>query len=365
MDNNELYYLVGIAGSGKTTVCKQLAENLQRSVAINTSARFKDYIKKKGVKDIVSLDSIPYDERELLINGLHHEFLHEKSTNLYTFLDGHMWVNNSITGMSVNAMPSKNKGITTGIIFLNTPARLILENIKYDNAAGLRKRKELELNKLMELSEEEFQASEDYCIKNKLKFGVIDNFDKCKRGYNSVRYLNNYYLSHDEKLRTKYIGQFNQKLSPSKLRRCHYNIGKMIIKPFITKSKISQNNCQILSIPRSGNFITNGFASKFDGCLLTLNDLSITKGEFDLDKPLIIIDSVIDTGNTIKEVLKKIPDFYTHPIHIICLSINIKSLGLIESLKDKASFHCLGFSNKEIRPSGALDMGARLYGTLR
>jgi len=78
---------------------------------------------------------------------------------------------------------------------------------------------------------------------------------------------------------------------------------------------------------------------------------------------LVIIDSVIDTGNTVRNILDSIPNSYSQPIHIVCLAINIKALTMIEEFRERVSFHCLGFSNKANRPTGTLDMGARLYGT--
>ena len=86
---------------------------------------------------------------------------------------------------------------------------------------------------------------------------------------------------------------------------------------------------------------------------------------FDMDesKGLVIIDSVIDSGNTVRNIIKSLPASYQQPIHVVCLAINIKALEMIERYNGPVEFHCLGFSNKANRPMGTLDMGARLYGT--
>ncbi|WP_461535546.1 AAA family ATPase [Spongorhabdus nitratireducens] len=364
MDNNELYYVVGIAGSGKTSVCKQLAESVYDGVAIQTSGRFKDYIKAEGIKDIKTLNAISEGKRESLINDVHRQFELDKSANPYTFLDGHMLVKNSQTGKNVNAMPTKNRGITTGIIFLNTPSRLISDNVRRDNRHNSRKRVELDIHELMALSEAEFQAAEDYCLRKKLKFGILENIDISRRKYSSVQYINNYYLPYDFRLRSCYLSQFDQNLLPSELRHQHYTLGSMLVSPFLNKTGMEEDEYQIMSVPRSGNFIANGFASNFNGRFLQ-SDCSVSfERELDFDKPIIIIDSVIDSGNTIHKILKRLPDNFNQPVHVICLAINIKSLDLVKSMEATASFHCLGFSNKEVRPERNLDMGARLFGTL-
>ncbi len=367
MMHNKLYYLVGLAGAGKTAVCKQLATSVEGGVAIQTSSRFMGFIKKKGIKKPKELDQISSDDRELLINGLHHSFLDDKAVNDFTFLDGHILVENLNTGLRVNAMASENKGISTGIIFLNTPSDMIFNNIRKDNTSGIRERRGVSIPLLQDLAEDEFQAAEDYCIKNEIDFGVLNNLDPCfkidKKFHEDVRNLNSYYLPSSIGLRNKYKNQFSTSLSPSDLRKLHYEIGVMLVAPFVEKEGLNPEDYQVLSIPRSGNYIANGFIDKFDGRLLMSENPFEVCQQIDHKKPLIIIDSVIDSGNTVGCIINGLPDSYTQPIHVICLAINIKSLDLIESYKNRVFFHCLGFSNKEGRPTGSSDMGARLYGT--
>lgn len=365
--NNKLYYLVGLAGAGKTAICKQLAKSVEGGVAVQTSGRFMEYIKQEGIKSPKDLDLISSNDRELLVNGLHHSFSADKSVNDFTFLDGHMLVGNSNTGLRVNAMASENKGISTGIIFLNTPSDIIFNNTRKDNVSGVRKRKGLSIPTLQGLAEVEFQAAEDYCIKNSIKFGILNNLDPsfkfAKQFHEDVRYLNGYYLPSSVDLRNKYKNQFSPELSPSDLRKQHHEIGAMLVAPFVTKEGLNPEDYQVLSIPRSGNSIANGFTDNFNGRYLMSKSPLDVANQIDFNKPLLIIDSVIDSGNTVANIIKGLPDSYTQPVHVICLAINIKSLNLIESFKNKVSFHCLGFSNKEGRPTGSSDMGARLYGT--
>ncbi len=367
MDSNKLYYVVGLAGAGKTTICKQLAECIEGGVAPQTSGRFMDYIKEKGVEDPKTLDAISHEEREILINGLHHSFLKDKQKNSYTFLDGHMFVTNSKTGLRVNAMASENNYVSDGLIFLNTPCELIASNIDGDNKSGKRDRRECSVDVLNELAEAEFQGAEDYCLLNSIGFGVLNNTPVAGQflevGFDDVYYLNDYYLSTDSKLRQLYKDQFESELSPSCLRKKHYEIGTQLVAPFVEKTGLLPASYQVLSIPRSGNYIANGFCDDFNGRFLMSKDPVEVVHEMNMNEPLVIIDSVIDTGNTVRNILDSIPNSYSQPIHIVCLAINIKALTMIEEFRERVSFHCLGFSNKANRPTGTLDMGARLYGT--
>jgi adenylate kinase len=368
MDSNHLFYIIGIAGSGKTTVCKDLANDREGYKAIQTSSRFKKFFKELGSHNIDEIDSIPAKDRDKLINELHYSFIKDKRHNKFTFLDGHMLVLNTKTNKLINAMPSENKGITDGLIFLNTPTNVIADNIKNDNLTSKRRRDEVSIDTLNQRSEAEFQAAEEYCIKNTIGFGVLNNIPE-NGNFNrlcldDVRYLNNYYLKADKKLRTLYKDQFDPGLLPSELRKHHFEIGQLIMEPFIKKAALSMDNYQVLSIPRSGNFIANGFCDDFNGMILMCKKPSGILKHLDHTKSLVIIDSVIDTCTTVENIINAIPSSFSEPIHVICMAINIKALSVIESLEGKVTFHCLGFSNKAKRPEGKSDMGARLYGTL-
>ena len=367
MDSNKLYYVVGLAGAGKTTICKQLAECIEGGVAPQTSGRFMDFIKKNGVESPKSLDAITHEEREALINGLHYSFLNDKQNNSYTFLDGHMFVTNSKTGLRVNAMASENNDVSDGLIFLNTPNDIIASNIDSDNKSGKRSRRDCSIDVLNEFSESEFQGAEDYCLMNSIGFGLLNNIPSdgafCEVCFDDVHYLNDYYLSTDSQLRELYKAQFEGNLSPSCLRKKHYEIGAQLVAPFIEKTGIQPASYQVLSIPRSGNYIANGFCDSFDGIFIMSKMPADVISDMDVSKALVIIDSVMDTGNTVRNILESLPDSYQQPIHVVCLAINIKALEMIEGYSGRVEFHCLGFSNKANRPKGIFDMGARLYGT--
>lgn len=233
--------------------------------------------------------------------------------------------------------------------------------------SGKRNRSECSIDVLNELAEAEFQGAEDYCLVNSIDFGILNNIpvagEFCELGFDDVYYLNNYYLSTGLKLRKLYKDQFDSELSPSSLRKKHYEIGTQLVEPFEKKVGVNLSSFQVLSIPRSGNYIANGFCDDFEGRFLMSKVPENVVSDMDESKGLVIIDSVIDSGNTIRNLLQSLPDSYVQPIHVVCLAINIKALSMIENFSERVEFHCLGFSNKVSRPIGMQDMGARLYGT--
>ena len=367
MRNNKFYYLVGLEGAGKTTVSKQLANSVYGGITIKTSSRFIEFIKNEGIETLKDLDLMNDALREDLINKFHHSFIEDKKKSDILYLDGHMYVDNLTTGCRVNAMASDNKGVLNGIIYLNTPAEIIVNNVKNDNDYNVRCRKIKSIDTIKDLSEKEFQAAENYCLKNNIEFGLLNNTTISKKfirkSTSDIIYLNKYYLPQSIALRNLYFKQFRSDISPSDLRKQHHKIGELLVNPFLEKTKLNKNDYQVISMDRSGNYITNGFINDFDGMFCTYKESFNSNVDIGDKKVLIIIDSVMDSGKTIKDIVNKISKLGTYDIHVICLAINVKSLSVIESLKGKVEFHCLGFSNKEDRPKGKGDMGARLYGT--
>ncbi|EJF9997246.1 phosphoribosyltransferase [Vibrio parahaemolyticus] len=264
-------------------------------------------------------------------------------------------------------MATENRSVSDGLIFLNASSFQINKNITNDNINQTRCRNVKKINKLKELSEIEFQAAEDYCLKNKLDFGFLNATDNngefASKRFSDITFLNHYLLPQNEELRDKYKDQFDFGLKPSCLRERHLDIGRLIEHSFHTKIDISKDSYQVISMDRSGNFIANGFVHNFDGQYSTYHQGCSAIDLVSMDKDLIIIDSVIDTGATIEDIVGRFPSNYNKQIHVICLCINIKSLPKLQALSNKVTFHCLGFSNKEDRPTGKKDMGARLYGT--
>ncbi|MCA0936665.1 AAA family ATPase [Vibrio alginolyticus] len=364
--NNKLYFVVGLEGSGKTTATKLLAESIEGGVAIQTSSRLFSFLKNEGTS-LKTINTLTIEKREKIINKFHYHLYNDKEVNLYSFFDGHMYVDNIEQGIRINAMATENHSVSDGIIFLHASSAQINKNIKNDNLTQTRRREVKSRNTLKELSEIEFQAAEDYCLKNKLHFGFLNSTDKsgefASKRFSDITFLNSYLLKQNNELRQKYKQQFDFDLKPSKLRNLHLEIGRLIESSFHSKVDISKDNYRVISMDRSGNFIANGFVHDFDGQYSTYHKGCSDTDLICMDQDVVIIDSVIDTGATIEDIVRRFPSNYNKRVHVICLCINIKSLPKLKTLGGKVSFHCLGFSNKEDRPTGKKDMGARLYGT--
>lgn len=364
--NNKLYFVVGLEGSGKTTATKLLADSVEGGVAVQTSSRLFAFLDSEGLS-LKEINNLPIEQREDIINKFHYQLYYDKEINKFSFFDGHMYVDNLEQGIRISAMANENRSVSDGLIFLNASSVQINKNITNDNLAQTRFRDLKSRNNLKELSEIEFQAAEDYCLKNKLQFAFLnsthENGEFTSKRFSDVTFLNNYFLPQNEELRSKYQDQFDFDLKPSVLRERHLEIGRLIEESFHSKIDIGKSNYQVISMDRSGNFIANGFVHNFDGQYSTYHQVSSSIDLVSMDQDVVIIDSVIDTGATIEDIVGRLPNNYNKQIHVICLCINIKSIPKLQTLSNRVTFHCLGFSNKEDRPTGKKDMGARLYGT--
>lgn len=69
-------------------------------------------------------------------------------------------------------------------------------------------------------------------------------------------------------------------------------------------------------------------------------------------------------GGTIQKTLSGIPKDHQSRILIFCTEINEGALKVIKDLSQRAEFYCLRTSSRKDKPSGGVDMGAKLYGTL-
>ncbi|TCS43106.1 AAA family ATPase [Reinekea marinisedimentorum] len=365
MTSNKFYYVVGIAGSGKTTACQQLADAEPNAQAFSSSSKLAEYLPKAGLNSWSEFNALDTETRDKVINKLHLSFAKDKACYSTSFADAHMAVENPVKNEWCNAMPTEHAGITDGVIFLQTPPALIASNIHKDNVHNKRNRQAKDLSELTQLQEREFAQAEDYCLKNKLPLGVIQNSLNNTATIKDIRFLNKHYLPQTKRLRELYKKQFNFDVTGPELRRMHLEIGQLMYHAFMSKAGHLPDSYQVLAIPRSGNMLAVGFTDTFNGPFLW-NERNSSEIQGLTSQNLIIIDSVIDTGKTITDTINKLPEglygFRGH-IHIVCLAINIKALKIIEALSPNIHIHCLGFSNKEDRPKGQKDMGARLFCT--
>lgn len=117
----------------------------------------------------------------------------------------------------------------------------------------------------------------------------------------------------------------NSGISGNELANTHFKLGEILGETL--KSSIDENKTTIVSILRGGLFISNGIYSKFNGHYQLYNDK--TDKDFGIenknDETIILIDSVINSGNTILKLIDKIEK---NNINIIIIAVVIQEEAL-------------------------------------
>lgn len=359
MTQGSIFYLVGIHGSGKSRVCGYLAEAGASYAHVKTSECLLKFIQANGIPDYKHFNNLDTYDRDILVSDFHESLRAYKSMFEISFLDGHILFPDSQGGY-LHAMPDANNGVANGLVYVHCLSGVVISNIGRDNDREARKRPDYTVDALQAWAENEFVSAESHAIKNNIDFGVIFNDGYSLASFGDIAWLNKYYISSSARLRTLYLEQFNSILKPSELRAMHYRLGLIMREGFEHKTGIDVSVCSGVIVPRSGRFLGYGFFSGTDEVLIEFGG-----GDYNecIGKTVVVIDSVVDAGSTASEVIKALLSAGVTNIHFVCAAINIKSLDVISSFPDTVSFHCIGFSNKEVRPVGQGDMGARLYGT--
>ncbi|TBT75936.1 hypothetical protein D5E70_21615 [Vibrio parahaemolyticus] len=130
--NNKLYFVVGLEGSGKTTATKLLADSVEGGVAVQTSSRLISFLEQENTS-IKEINTLSTQQREEIINRFHYQLYYDKEINIFSFFDGHMFVDNIEKGIRIKAMATENRSVSDGLIFLNASSFQINKNITNDN----------------------------------------------------------------------------------------------------------------------------------------------------------------------------------------------------------------------------------------
>lgn len=162
----------------------------------------------------------------------------------------------------------------------------------------------------------------------------------------------------------------------------HKQIGKLFMQHMLeTDSDFTLSKTVAIGVERSGRYLAEGAISADNIPLLSAYPVppSINR-ETEMVKPasshefviphlphdlntIVIFDSVIHSGDTIQKVIDALPSHKDRKVHVFCTEINEAAVSKIESLREKASFHCIRMSSRQFRPLPNKDMGARLFGT--
>jgi adenylate kinase/phosphoserine phosphatase/adenine/guanine phosphoribosyltransferase-like PRPP-binding protein len=171
----------------------------------------------------------------------------------------------------------------------------------------------------------------------------------------------------------------NARADRLKIKNEHKKIGELFLNELCASNPdVSASNTVVVGVERSGRYLAEG-ATDMLGCpLLSAYEVSSIHTERDNEydtrmiikhlepdiENIVIYDSVIHTGDTIQKTLSGIPKDHQSRILIFCTEINEGALKVIKDLSQRAEFYCLRISSRKNKPSGCVDMGAKLYGTL-
>jgi uracil phosphoribosyltransferase len=125
----------------------------------------------------------------------------------------------------------------------------------------------------------------------------------------------------------------------------------------------------ILVLMRGGLYVAEGFKNIFDGNyiieFLNENNLDLVLNKYDLTKyNIIIVDSVINTGKSILNILDKITIYNMKKIFIISIVMQEKAVAIFNEISNITCYVARISKNFYIG-KGHTDTGNRLFGTIK
>lgn len=120
----------------------------------------------------------------------------------------------------------------------------------------------------------------------------------------------------------------------------------------------------ILAVMRAGLFLAEGvWCSLPESSLLLHNDGTDLQGASMHGRPLIIVDSVINTGRSIRDVLSAVSVLQPASIAVVALVAYRANLQVLVDDFPDVFFHVARLSDHSYVGRGTTDTGARLFGT--
>lgn len=121
----------------------------------------------------------------------------------------------------------------------------------------------------------------------------------------------------------------------------------------------------VVAMLRAGLFVAEGIWSSLPGSSLVLHAQGIPLETLPASgRPIVIVDSVINTGKSIRETIETALAFTPSSIEVAAI---VAFKGNMESLVEEypeINFHIARISERSYVGKGATDTGARLYGTI-
>ncbi len=175
-------------------------------------------------------------------------------------------------------------------------------------------------------------------------------------------------------------------LTPSKLANVHIKLGELLSYKLLDEFILDEVDIQhvegikkgkglpnkeiflLLVLMRGGLYVAEGFKDIFDGkySVEFINgtcDYLIEKYDL-IQYNIVVIDSVINTGKSILNILNKINNLNPKRIFIVSLVMQENSLKVFEDFKN-ITFYTARISKNFYIGKGHTDTGNRLFGTIK
>jgi adenylate kinase/phosphoserine phosphatase len=172
---NKLYMIVGIPGSGKTTLARKLAEVRLNSHKLSCSELLKIVMKEEGVESWSGFDALDKSERYRLVHCVTRRLSDLKTQHETIYADAHMLVKNRGSGEFDVGLTRSDAEIIDGLIFLDTSPETVQKNTKRDNGLNIRNRPHSNIEQIQCHRQKELEAAQCYCEEYGLPLYLVDN----------------------------------------------------------------------------------------------------------------------------------------------------------------------------------------------
>lgn len=173
--DNKLFMLVGIPGSGKTTLAKKLAHLQHSAVSLSCSDVLRAVMKGDGIQTWSAFDDLAKNERITLLSRVTEELKNMKMRHKSIYADAHMLVKNRGSDELEVALSEADAAILDGLIFLDTSPEMILKNTQADNDSNVRERPSVSIDQVQAHRRKELEAAQAYSEMYRVPLHIVTN----------------------------------------------------------------------------------------------------------------------------------------------------------------------------------------------
>lgn len=120
----------------------------------------------------------------------------------------------------------------------------------------------------------------------------------------------------------------------------------------------------IVAVMRAGLFVAEGVWSSLPGSSFVLHSEGSSLADLPAKgRTVVVVDSVINTGQSIREVLSAVAPLQPSSIAVATLVAYRRHLKVLEDEFPTVDFHIARVSDRSYVGQGSTDTGARLFGT--